>query len=111
MRVGGAMLPFAKENMKALTYDIFIEYPISSLRGSLWYDHAISLNVQSLKPIILAQHQSFHQNFAPNCSLCLVMPKTQSLCPLPTEKLAKAPPTLTPSPVHMQRKSTNGFIT
>ena len=65
MRVGGAMLPFAKENMKALTYDIFIDYPISSLRGSLWYDHAISLNVQSLKPIILAQHQSLYQNFAP----------------------------------------------
>ena len=61
---GRAMLPFAKENMKALTYDI-IDYPISSLLGSLWYDHAISLNVQSLKPIILAQHQSLYQNFAP----------------------------------------------
>jgi len=46
---GGAMLPFAKKNMKALIYDIVIDYPISSLRGSLWYDHAISLNVQSLK--------------------------------------------------------------
>ena len=31
---GRALLPFAKENMKALTYDI-IDYPISSLRARL----------------------------------------------------------------------------
>jgi len=74
---GRALLPFAKENMKALTYDI-IDYPISSLLGSLWYDHAISLNVQSLKSPSFWLNISLYQNFALNCSLCLVMPETQS---------------------------------